>query len=430
MSLTRLVRSSLALVSLFAGCNVEPTAPPTTRGVQEGGGEKDSVDAGGGGASCPSGLVVLLTDYTSTQIALTALDGTPLSPAFLSTASAQASGVAFPLSGDVVLPSTTPASGRVVLVDQYGTNVVTWAEPTTAHVDAQLPIGTGFESNPYDYVEMSPTQAYVSRWDVNADPGKQPFDSGSDLLVINTQMPSIVGSVPMPVEDGLPPCPAGMLPVGDTIIVVLQRVSQPDFATVGVNELVGVQNGTVAWKVPIASMKGCDRPRLSPSGTKMAIGCGGQLDANGNVEDLAAAGIVVFDITSLPPKVIKQYAISDQLGGSGPQAGVAWVGETELLAKTQTALNGSANNQAFSLDLTTGKATVLLRAGTNANGTGKGLVYGDVWCTPGCTNVCLLADADVGKLRRWTITPRGLQQLSDIDVDPTTGLPPVSIGGY
>jgi hypothetical protein len=42
----------------------------------------------------------------------------------------------------------------------------------------------------------------------------------------------------------------------------------------------------------------------------------------------------------------------------------------------------------------------------------------------------MLADADVGRLRRWSFVGGALQAMSDVTVDPTTGLPPVSIGGY
>ena len=77
-----------------------------------------------------------------------------------------------------------------------------------------------------------------------------------------------------------------------------------------------------------------------------------------------------------------------------------------------------------------GKATVLLTAGKDAQGQGKGIVYGDVLCRPGCGGTCLLADADVGKLRRWTIAGDALQPASDVTVDATTGLPPSLLGGY
>jgi hypothetical protein len=443
---------ALAALVTAAACNVTPIAPVTTGGVGEydAGGLDDAgnggsvADAGGDGAAdgagntgdsagataCDHGSVVLLTDYASTQIALSTLDGTTQSAAFLSTASTKASGLAFALSGDVALPSMTPPSGRVVLIDRYGTNVITWADPATAHVYAQLPVGTGFISaNPQDYLELDATRAYVTRWGVNDAPGAQPFDSGSDVLIIDTQTPAITGSIAMPVEDALPPRPAGMVRVGDTVIVVLQRTSETDFNTVGENALVGVKNDAIAWETHLTGLKGCDRPTLSPSGHTMAIGCEGQLDANGNVQDLSTSAIALYDVTSLPPTPMQRFAVSDQLG-SAVQSGVTWVSETVLLAKTQTPVGGSTNNQAFRLDVGTGKATVLLTANPDSSGKGKGIVYGDVRCLPGCGDVCLLADADVGKLRRWTIAGGVLESMSDVTVDPATGMPPVGLGGY
>lgn len=409
------------LLPTFAACNVSPTAPGTTGGVGDTGSDA--------GASCDRGTVVLLTDYMSTQIALSTMEGATQSAAFLSTASTMTSGLAFALSGDVVLPRTTPASGRVVLLDRYGTNVVTWADPSSAKVLAQLPVGTGFESNPQDYLEFDATHAYLTRAGVNAAPGKQPFDEGSDVLVLDTaRPPSITKSIAMPTSEGLPPNPASMVAVGSTVIVVLSPIST-DFATVGHGVLVGLENEAIAWKQTVTGLKTCDHPTLSPSGRTMALACEGQLDAMGNVMDTAESAVALFDVTTLPPKLVKAFPIADQLGAT-VQSGVSWVSEDVLLGKTQTALGGSASNEAFALDVTTGKATALLTAGKDAMGKGKGLVYGDVLCHPGCGNVCLMADADVGRLRRWSISGGALKAMSDVSVDPATGLPPVALGGY
>jgi hypothetical protein len=390
------------------------------------------VSASDGGGSCDHGTVVLLTDYMSTQIALSKLDGTTESASFLSTASTMASSLAFALSGDVVLPNVTPASGRVVLLDRFGTNVVTWADPTTAKVLAQLPVGTGFESNPQDYLEISPTSAYVSRWGVNAAPGKEPFDSGNDVLVATTPLgktpPAITKSIPMPVENTLPPRPSGMVRVEGTVLVVLQRTSQ-DFNTVGDSAIVGIAKDAVAWEVHITGLKNCGRPALSPSGKTVAVGCEGQLDMNGNVVDLSASAIALLDVSTLPPKVTKSFPIVDQLG-SPTQNQVAFASDNLLIGKTQTALGGSKNNQAFALDLGTGKATVLLTASPDSKGMGKGIVYGDVLCRPACGDRCLMADADIAKLRRWKIGSNGLSALPDVTVETMTGLPPVSLAGY
>jgi hypothetical protein len=374
--------------------------------------------------------VVLSTDYTSTEIALASPDGTPLSPAFLSTASTEASGLAFALSGDAALPGTTPPSGRVVLLDRYGTNVVTWADPATAKVLAQLPVGTGFESNPQDYLETDATHAYLTRWGVNDAPGMQPFDSGSDVLVLDTHTPgpAITKSIAMPVEDSLPPRPANMLLVGDTTLVVLQRTSE-DFSTVAEGAIVGLKNDAIAWEIHVAGLKNCGRPVLSPDASRMAIACEGQLAVDGSVMDPSAAAVAVYDATALPPAPITRFAIADQLGAP-PQNAIAWASATAIVGKTQTAQGGAANNEAFVLDTSTGTATVLLTAQPNAQGQGKGAVYGDVRCSPGCGDFCILADSDVGKLRRWKVSATGLDALADIVVDPSVGLPPVSLGGY
>lgn len=378
---------------------------------------------------CDRGDSVLLTDYTSSQIALSGLDGTTLSASFLSTASSMTDGLAFAISGDATLPTMTPPSGLVVLVDGYGTDVVTWADPSTGKVLAQLPVGTGFESNPYDYLEIDATHAYVTRWGDNAASGKQAFDSGSDLLLIDTSAHTIVGSVSMvSVADTLPPRPAHMILANGTVVVSLQRISD-DFSTYGDGQVAGVVDGKVAWITTMTGLKNCDRPTVSPSGKIMAIACEGGLDMNGNVSSLAQAAIVTFDVTSFPPLEIKRFPISDQLT-QGPQTGVAFASDTVILGKTQTSLGGAASNQAFSLDLGTGKATSLLTASTDSTGKGKGIVYGDLRCSPGCANTCLMADADKGVLQRWSIGATGLTALAPITVETSVGLPPVGIGGF
>jgi hypothetical protein len=416
-----LTRSILVLILSLAlvHCNVSATAPHTTGGVDAG------PDAG---SACDRGEVVVLTDYTSTQIALTALDGTPQSPGFLSTASTMASGDAFPLSGDVVVPHDRPPSRLVVLLDRYGTNVITWADPQTAKVLAQLPVGTGFESNPQDYVEVDATRAYVSRWGVNAAPGAQPFDGGSDVLIVDRVTPKILGRIPMPSTGGLPPRPSGMTRVGDQVVVVLQNESV-DFKTTGDTVLVGIAADAVAWQVTVAGLKSCRVPSLSPSGRTLGLSCEGPLDMNGNVTDLTSAAIALFDVSTLPPKPLRQFAISDQLG-AGPQDSLAFASDTLVLGRTQTSLAGKGYNELFALDTTTGHATVLLAAHLDSSGMGKGDVYGDVRCDPGCSDACLMADSDVGKLQRWSIANGGLNAMPPVTVDTSVGLPPVAIGAY
>src|SRR5690606_24167107 len=173
--------SWLGLSLLGLGCSVEPV-------VENSGGVL--VERSG---ACPAGAVTLLSDFLSTQVALSSLEGDTLSPSFLSSASTQASGTSHALSGDVVLPRRMPRSFRVVLIDRYGTNVITWADPRSGRVTAQLPVGTGFDSNPQDYLEIDDHLAYVSRFGQNTAPGREAYDEGGDLLIVDTEGPRIIG---------------------------------------------------------------------------------------------------------------------------------------------------------------------------------------------------------------------------------------------
>src|SRR5690606_29614293 len=89
---------------LACGCNVESTGEDTG-GVQD---ERNG--------SCPPGVAVVLSDYQSTQVALSTLEGETQSASLVSTASTQTDGLAFALSGDVYLPSAPTDSGRLVLL--------------------------------------------------------------------------------------------------------------------------------------------------------------------------------------------------------------------------------------------------------------------------------------------------------------------------
>lgn len=144
----RTQRRALGLVFLASlstlGCDVESTQQETS-GIGDlddaQPGDKDdtpsgsSMDGMGGGdpgkdtssepLACPTGVSIVLSDYLSTQIALSDLDGNTLSESLISTGSSVSDGLAFAISGDVALPSSKTTSGHVVLLDRYGTNVIT-----------------------------------------------------------------------------------------------------------------------------------------------------------------------------------------------------------------------------------------------------------------------------------------------------------------
>lgn len=377
---------------------------------------------------CPAAAVVVMSDFLSSQVALTRLDGVTLCGSLISTARAPSSGVAYALSGDVGLPSSRPASGRVVLLDRYGTNVIAWLSAESGAVLAQLPVGTGFQSNPQDYVEIGGGRAFVSRWGENPFPGSEAFDAGGDLLLIDTEKPAVLGDVVLPRHDDVPPRPSGMTRVGERVVVTLQRANR-DITSMAEGELVGVdvESAAVVWTLALGGLKNCGTFTPNPSGATAAVACTGYVDPDGVAEDLGQSAIVLFDTATDPPTELGRFAAAD-LVGEPLQAGLEFFGETRLLAKTQTPYGGQSNNRLLAVDLADGSVIELAEARPNAQGTGQGVVFGGLLCTPGCGDVCLAADADRGVLRRFRIAEGGLEPLSSVTIAGAVGLPPRALG--
>jgi hypothetical protein len=411
-------RATVALLAVVLGCNVEPTA-------QDRCGASVTAEPG-----CPGAAVVVMSDFLSSQVALTRLDGTTLCGSFASTSRSEASSLAFPFSGDLGTPSMPPPSGRVVLLDRFGTNVLSWLEPRTGEVLAQLPVGTGFQSNPQDYVEITPGRALVSRWGENPAPGSEPFDGGGDLLVLDTEAPAVVGRIALPRPDDFPPRPAGLALKGELVLVTLQRAAV-DVKSMGEAMLAGISipDESVRFTVSLPGLKNCGRVTLAPSGERAAVVCSGYVDPAGEPADLRESAVVLLELGDDEPVERARFAATD-VAGTALQSEAAFFSETGLLVKTQTSLGGGDDNRLLALDLETGVAKELARARPQTAGGGQGVVYGGLLCSPGCADTCLLADADRGVLSRWAITDDGLAPLPPLAVQGTIGLPPRDLGTY
>lgn len=409
------------IASLLFACQ-GPLSNKGTGGIE--------LDASSG---CPLGIAALLGDpnYLSSQVALTALDGTVLSASFISTASAPTDGLAFALSGDAALPTTAPASGRIVVIDRYGTNVITWLDPATANVLGQLPVGTGFESNPQDYLELDATRALVSRWGINGNPNQQPFDAGNDLLVIDTRAPRIVASIALPSRDNLPPRPASLTPVGKSVAVVLQRVSD-DFSTDGDAEIVRVDpmTLTIVQDLKLTGISNCGRLMQRPNEPGFAMACTGPLDRYGSSADLSYSGLLLFDVDGTG-NLAEQGRIHAQDLTAEPLQGDCDLANRDVaLVKTQTPQGGTTNNRLLAVALTSPSVVSLAEARPGSDGTGQGLTFGSVICTPGCSSLCLLADSDTGVLRRFDLSQQPAIELPSIDVAPGVGLLPRQLAHF
>lgn len=407
-----------AAVALVA-CNVAPP-PLSTGGVAFDGGLSPSRE-GDAATSCESAVVIVTSDYESTNIAVSRLDGTTLSPSFVSSGATKP-GLALALSGDVDVPRVAPASGRLLLIDRYGTNVLTWMNLADATVIAQLPIGTGFQSNPHDYIEVDATRAFVTRFGTNPNPGQMPFDQGGDLLVVDTTTPAIVGRIAIPEENAaLQPCPDLMTWMGHEVVVTLGRWSA-DFSQVGNGRFVGISPGagTIDWTVNVAGLQSCGRVAVSPSGRAAAIACSSLENMTTHKFDPTLSDIVVYDATTTPPSESRRLGLGAKLGG-GLQPAIAFAGEDAIVAMTYGG-NATPGDTVFTVSATTGEVTALGQSTMP-------YVLGGLHCAPGCGDICLLSDAGRNKLRRWHFEGGRFTSLDDVTVDTLVGLPPRDIGG-
>ena len=113
----------LLLISLLEACSA-PRITPDSLGV--------SVTAG----PCGRGLVVVQSDYQSSNVSLLDWEGRVLSESLVSS-STESSGFGVALSADVVTPSSAQNGSEIVLIDRYPAGVLRFVDLRTARVTAE-----------------------------------------------------------------------------------------------------------------------------------------------------------------------------------------------------------------------------------------------------------------------------------------------------
>lgn len=409
MSCSRFASFALLLVS----CNVTPGR--VTGGVE-------LPERG----DCPRGSAVVSSDFLSSEVALLAPNGDVKSPAFMSSASTAATNLAAPFSGDLSVASARSRPGELVVIDRFATNVLTFVDTRTAVVRAQLPVGTGFQSNPQDYLELSEYEAFVPRLSENASPGREPFDSGSDLLIVDPSVPQIIDSLAMPRRAGYRPSPVGVTQLGGDVLVTLQHF-QANFSGMAEGELVAVTIAEphVRYRLPLTGFKNCGRAELSPSRERLLVACSAFVDRQGAVPEPEHSGLLLLDALTEPMAELARFPALE-LVQEPIQSSVEFVNEHVVLFKTQTALGADHDNRLFSLDLETGETVLLATAARDDSGLGFGIAFGAMSCRTGCGDPCLVADKSRGKLLRFELRGNTLAPLTDVVIDGA-GLPPTGV---
>lgn len=397
-------RLSIALLLLLASCDV-PEPAPSSPGV--------SVAR----TACGRGAVVVSSDYASTSVGLVGVDGAVLSASIVSSGSASA-GLSAGLSGDVVAASTAGPSGEVVLIDRYPNGVLTFVDVERGSVRAQLSVATGFAANPQDVLEVSPTKAYVSRFESNPSPGREPFDGGGDVLILDPRAPSITGRIAFDAEGGALPRPGRMALVRGLLHVVLQRLdasfsSAADTALAVIDPAVDAVSATH----PIDGLANCGALSPSPFADRLALACTGVF-AEGPSQ-LDRAGVVVLDTTSLPYRETLRVA-GASLGA--PPSSIAWASDGLLLVALFGNNDSKAPDRLASIDAS-GAVTPLYQAP-------RAFVLGDLFCATPCTAMCVAASADPPGLLMLAIDAAKATPGAVVGLGDGIGLPPRGLGRF
>jgi len=412
-----MLMASLA-TALSAACGTDAAGDDTPRGT-------GPLPA----STCGRALAVLATDYASTRVSITDIDGNVLAREIISSARGGV-GLSAALSGDVVLPASRPPSGALVLIDRYPGSVITWVTPETGAVVGQLSVATGFPSNPHDYLEISRTKAYVSRYESNGAPGAQPFDAGGDLVVIDPEARAVVGHVPFATAGTFLPRPDRMawMPNLGIAFVLLQRFDRT-FSSNGVSELVAVDTSTdrIAWTLPLDA-QGCGGIAIAPASDRLAITCAGPLRNRKATSDGSA--LVIVKVTR-EGGALAQRVDATALGDGSPFGnGIAFLTEELVLANALGDLEARRSDALYAVPLGTGAPARILQAP-------QAFVLGDVVCGPAaasdCTGSrrCFIADASAVRVRAYeasSAAPDGVTETGTFDAAANMTLPPRVLG--
>lgn len=410
----------LASFTGLAGCGAKSVAP---------GSEGTSVTNG----DCGRGLVVVESDYQSTNVSLLGFDGRVLSPSFASSSTA-AGGFGVSLGSDVAAPSNRIAGSNLVLIDRYPVGVLRFYDLASATNSAELSVDFGASTNPHDYLPLSATKAYVPRYDENPNAGKQPFDAGGDVLVVDPTGPSITASIdlsPAMAGEAAPftPHPGRIALVGARVFVLLASYAQ-DYTSATTSRLVELDPRTdeVFETTLLDGFRGCDGFAVAPDHTELAIACTGADLAN-TPPNIDAAGIALVDMGA-PARITKRFAASTF--GSNPIGfSLDYVDQHTLLFGTLGFLASDGKNAAsqdaiVQLDLESGNFTQILAS------VSQPFTLGDVRCASEC-GACFVADAARagGSVQRLVVTgPGALGAPQTIRAETKIGLPPRSFGVF
>jgi hypothetical protein len=412
-------RASLSIAFALCACGAVRSTPDT-QGV--------SVDPG----PCGRGLLVLESDYQSSNVSALDFQGNVLSQS-LDSSSTVSGGFGVGLSGAAVLPFPPQAGPQIVVIDSYPAGSLDFLDPTSARVTAELSVTTGFKSNPHDYLPLSEHQGYVARYNANANPGQQDFDQGADVLIVDPSVPSVTGRIDLSpamkgVAQGFSAHPTQFAQAFGRVFVLLAAYAD-DYSSAAPSRLVEIDpsTNTLLETLVLGSLRGCDGMALSPDGTELAVSCTGD-DLASTVPKLSGSGIALVDISNAPK--LGTVFEAAELGTDVVGFGLDYVADSTLLYSTLGHFDDSgavgALDGLWRLETSRATVTEVLRSKSQP------FTLGAVRCTPAC-GACFATDAERGGGSVQVFPIDGAGQLgapATVHADTRLGLPPRYLGVF
>ncbi|HEX3853622.1 MAG TPA: hypothetical protein VHW01_21805, partial [Polyangiaceae bacterium] len=375
---------------------------------------------------CGRGLLVVESDYQSSNVSALGFDGSVLSPS-LASSSTEADGFGVGLSGDVVLPASPQNGTGIALIDRYPAGVLRFVDLATARVTSELSVATGFRSNPHDYLALSSHKAYVARYESNPNPGQQAFDQGGDILVVDPEASSISARIDLTSAmqgepAGFSPHPGQLLQVSGRVFALLASYAD-DYSSSAVSRLVELDPSTDALlsTLLLDGLHGCDSMAVSPDGSRLAVACTGD-DLRSSSPKLDGSGLGLVGISSAP-RFVKRFAASD-FGTDPVGFGLDFVAPGLVFFGTLGHFDDAgavaAQDTLLELDTNSAQLSEVLQSQSEP------FSLGGVRCAPEC-GACFAADAERagGSVLRFPVDGAGkLGTPEAVRAETRVGLPP------
>ncbi|MEZ4324688.1 MAG: hypothetical protein R3B40_05690 [Polyangiales bacterium] len=371
-------------------------------------------------------FAVVSSDYSSTSIAMLDAAGDPLVTEWFTSADALA-GLVAALGGDVSLP-TMPEPGHITVIDRLRVDVLTRVAIPGGELVGQLRThatggAAGFSSNPQDYVSVSGTSAWVTRFEQNADPNAVPAERGTDLIEIDPTTMTRTGervdlsSFNTTVDENpVLARPSRMVRLGSYVAVGLGLLSADFGASAdGVVVLVDPSAGTFS-SLTLTGLRNCGTLVPVPGdATRAVVACTGHSGTFDAAEVRATAGVVVV-------QQVADGLVEDDRWEAGADAlaavavnGIVALSADEFVAVEYGDFIAPTDDAVYRVRISTGAQEQL--------GTASGQYVMGTSAYDADSGLLLVPDASAG-LRRFTLEAAAATEGAPVPLSMARGLAP------